>query len=213
MSRNEADAGIGRPTTDDDDIKRMSARMRLQRPRRAAARMASGFVRGESGAAQSDGVVILQDAIDMSGRKVRQGAIKVCISAGLENGHVASHDHEAGMGFTEHLRGASNVIEVGVADEEDFGIAPVEAELFHTMANLRRRRGEIGVDEDVAFRRDDKIGGEIARADVVEVARDAEGSDWGGPRGGHGVAGGASEGEEADEQPVEFHGRPEYGKR
>ncbi len=50
-SRNEADTGIGRPATYDDNIKRMSARMCLQRPRRAAARMASGFVRGESGAA------------------------------------------------------------------------------------------------------------------------------------------------------------------
>ena len=38
----------------------------------------------------------------------------------------------------------------------------------------RRRRFEIAVDEDVALRRDDEVGGEVLAAHVVEISGDAE---------------------------------------
>lgn len=49
------------------------------------------------------------------------------------------------------------------------------------MADLRGRGLEVGVDEDVAAGRGDEVGGEVAAADVVEVAGDPEGGDRRGP--------------------------------
>ena len=41
-----------------------------------------------------------------------------------------------------------------------------------------RRRFEIAVDEDVALRRDDEVGGEVFAADIVEISGDAERWKW-----------------------------------
>ena len=78
---------------------------------------------------------------------------------------------------------AGVVVEVGVADEQDLDVAEVEAELRDAFLDQRRRGCQAGVDQDVAGRRDDEIGGEVLAADVVEVVGDAEGCDRGGPVG------------------------------
>ena len=44
-------------------------------------------------------------------------------------------------------------------------------------------RFQVAVDEDVALRRGDEVGGEIFAADVIEIAGDAEGRKRPGPRG------------------------------
>ena len=47
--------------------------------------------------------------------------------------------------------------------------------------DLRRRGFEIAVDEDVALRRGDQVGGQVLAADVVEIAGDAEWREGRGP--------------------------------
>jgi hypothetical protein len=61
------------------------------------------------------------------------------------------------------------------------------------MANLRRRRLEVGVDEDVALWSGDEVRGEIAAADVVEVVGDAKGRERSGPVGVVVSAGGSDD--------------------
>jgi len=85
------------------------------------------------------------------------------------------------VGKAQEFGASGVVVEVGVADEQDLHVAQMEAELGNTPLNKRRRHGEAGVDEDVALRRDDEVGGEVLAADVVEVVGDAEGRDGGGP--------------------------------
>ena len=51
------------------------------------------------------------------------------------------------------------------------------------MADLWRRGGQVGVDENVAGRGGDEVGGEIAAADIVEVWGDAERGSGRGPVG------------------------------
>jgi hypothetical protein len=51
--------------------------------------------------------------------------------------------------------------------EQDFRIRPLEPQLLHARANLRRRRFEIGVDEDVTGGRGDEVCGQLLAADIV----------------------------------------------
>jgi hypothetical protein len=56
---------------------------------------------------------------------------------------------------------------------------------------LRRRRFQVGIDEDVPFRGNDEVGGQIARTYVVEIAGDFEWFERGGPVGRYGGVNGA----------------------
>lgn len=205
MAGDEWHTGIEGPSTDDDDIESAATFMRLHGPRGAAPGMSGCLVSGDGGAAQGDGVVVMQRAIHARPRKVRKGGIEVGRSTGLEDIDVAVHDHVLGVGLLKDLGCASGVIVVCLAAEEDLCICPAKAELFDAAANLRGGRLEVGVDEDVAFRGNDKIGGQIARSDIVEVARDLEWSDRSGPVGGHSVARCDREGEEECKEESDFH--------
>jgi len=90
-----------------------------------------------------------------------------------------------------------------VADEEDFDVAPVKAELLDAVADLWWRGLEVGVDEDVALRRGDEVGREVAAADVVKVVGDAEGREGRGPVGVLVGAGGEREKGEGEEDECE----------
>ena len=67
------------------------------------------------------------------------------------------------------------MVEVTVADEEDLRVGVFEAEGFDRLFDLWWRGLKVGVDEDVALRGNDEVGGEILRADVVKIANDLEG--------------------------------------
>jgi hypothetical protein len=70
----------------------------------------------------------------------------------------------------------------------------VEAKFFHAGADKGRRADEVGVDEDVAVRRSDEVGGEVTATDVVEVVGDLERGEGSGPLGVDlGVRGGGEE--------------------
>ena len=89
--------------------------------------------------------------------------------------HVAGHHIVLCAGLADNLRAARAVIVVRVADEQNLDVAEAEAKRLNALANQRRGRREIAVDEDEAFGRGDEVRGEIAAADVIEIARDAEG--------------------------------------
>ena len=66
------------------------------------------------------------------------------------------------------------MIRVGFRVQEQFDILDVEAELGDAPHDQLRGGGIAGVEHDVALGSGDEEGGDVARADVVEVAGDAE---------------------------------------
>src|SRR6185312_11100710 len=159
----------------DDDIQDAAACvLYLHGPCGTAARVAGGFVRGEGYSAEGDFASVMQDAADVRGRELRQVG-EVVASARFHCGHVGIHDHELCAGLAKDGRVSGGVVEVGLPIEKNFCVGPAEAEGLNAGANLRRRRFQIPIDEDVAGRRDDEIGGEVAAADIVEVSGNAEG--------------------------------------
>jgi hypothetical protein len=204
----EAVVGPEGVAADDDDGAEgcggLAGEMGAEGPGGAAAGVACGAVRGEGGGAEGDGVVVVEDAVDGGGGKVGDGAggaEEVGVAAGLDDRDVVGHDHEAGVGFALDLCGAAGVIEVGLAGEEDAGVAPVEAELLDGGTDLGWGGWEVGVDEDVAGGGGDEVGGEILAADVEEIVGDAERCDGGGPDGFElgGEVGGEAEDQEGKE--------------
>ncbi len=132
----------------------------------------------EGNAAEGNGVAVVEDAADLDDlvAPVGLGAVaEVFEAAAFDDGNVAIHDFELCAGFFDNFGAPSGVIDVGVADEEDLDVFPVEAELLDVFANLGDGGVEIGVDEDEAFGCGDEIHGEVFSADVVEVVGDAEG--------------------------------------
>jgi hypothetical protein len=59
------------------------------------------------------------------------------------------------------------MISVRVADQNDFRVVVLEAELFDVFADQRHVPLEIRIDEDVALRSTDQMNGEVSRADVI----------------------------------------------
>ena len=88
--------------------------------------------------------------------------------------NIGLHDHDAGAGFPLNLPHGGGVVVVGVADQNDFGVVILEAQLVDAVPNQREILGKIRVDEDVPFRGFDEINSKIRRADVIEVASDFE---------------------------------------
>lgn len=89
--------------------------------------------------------------------------------------------HVLRMRLANHLGRTAHVIVVGLAVEKNPGIVPAEAQLLNTGAYLRRRAGEVRIDQDVPLGRDDEIAGEIPAADIIEIVRNLEGSNGGCP--------------------------------
>ena len=148
---------------------------------------------GQLDARDAHGVAVVEDAVDMCWREVHGGicaVVEVRFAAGLDYGDIGVHDVIPGSGELLDAGASGAVVIVGVADEKDFDVAEFEAEGLDASADQRDRGFKTAVDEDVALRRDDEIGGEIFAADVIEVAGDAEGRERIGPgrvRGGNEV--------------------------
>ena len=100
--------------------------------------------------------------------------MEVVAATGFDDGDVLRHHFVFRPGFALDLCAAGAVVEVAVADEEDFGVLVFEAEGFDGLLDLRRRGLEVGIDEDVAQGSDDEVGREILAAYVVEVPDDLE---------------------------------------
>ena len=107
--------------------------------------------------------------------------MEVGFAAGFDNWHVRIHDFVFRVRHFVDLRAARAVIVVPVADEQDLRVGKVKAKCLDALFDLRGRRVEIAVDEDVALWRGDQVGGQILAADVVEIARDVERRERRGP--------------------------------
>ncbi len=160
---------------DDDGVAQpigwLAGEMDGQGPRRAASCVASGFVCGERDAAELDGVAVAQDPLDLR-RRVGRHSIdreqEVGATAAFHDVGVALHDHVLRAGLAQDLRCAGHVVEVRLAVEQDFRIRPLEPQLLHAHANLRRRRFEVGVDQDVPGGRGNEVCGQLLAADIVK---------------------------------------------
>jgi hypothetical protein len=53
--------------------------------------------------------------------------VEIGFAAGLDAADIRVHDHVGCAGFLEDMGAAGAVVVVGVADEEDLNLAPVEA--------------------------------------------------------------------------------------
>ena len=126
----EADAGVGSPAADDDDVEGAGAVVGLHGPGGAALGVAGGLVGDDGGSAEGDLVVVVEDAVDAGGGEMGEGGVEVGGSAGADDVDVSVHDHVLGVGFFEDLGGSGGVVVVGLAAEEDFGVGPAEAELL-----------------------------------------------------------------------------------
>lgn len=84
----------------------------------------------------------MQNAVDLSARATLQLA--------LNEWHVRLHDHQLRACAFFDDADALVVVAVCVADQDDFGVAVFEAELFDTCADSWYVFFEIRVDENVA---------------------------------------------------------------
>src|ERR1039457_404405 len=151
--------------------------------------VAWGEVGGEDGAAEAHDVAVVEDAVDMCWREVHGGicaVVEVRFAAGLDYGDIGVHDVILGSGEFQNRGAAGAVVIVGVTDEQYFDIAEFKAEGLDVLGDGGDRGLKAAVDEDVALRRDEEIGGEIFAADVIEVTGDAEGREGIGPGGNRG---------------------------
>ena len=163
--------------------------------------------------AEGDLFAVVEDVVDLDWGKEGAGVVveeEVGAAAGLGVGDVTLHYLDLGMGQALNLGHAGDVVVVGLAVEEDFGIGEAESESLDVLADLGRRGSQIAVDEDVALRRGDEVRGEIVAADVVQVAGDPEGSVVGGPlrvdRSGERSGGGEEQNEQASEHGARIAG-------
>src|SRR5580692_378525 len=143
-------------------------------------------MRRERNAAERDLVAVMQNAIDMRGRKMHgliAAIVEIRSAAGLDNRNIGRHDLIFRMRLAQNLGAARAVVVMRVANEKNLDVAPMQSKRLDAFANERRRRVEIAIDEDVAGRRDDEIGCEIFAADVVQIAGNPESRKWLGPLG------------------------------
>jgi len=67
------------------------------------------------------------------------------------------------------------MVEVSLGEKEKLGVSPAIAEPFHAGFDLRGRRFEIRIDQDVSSRCGDQVGSEVPTTDIVKIVSDTEG--------------------------------------
>jgi hypothetical protein len=171
-------AGVHVGASDDDHIVRLAAFFRLHRPRGRALGVPGGEVRGEDGVPEPDLVAIVEDAVHFCGLVEGSCGIAVLeipLPAGFDFGHVRIHHHI--LRTSQLLDGSTTraVIPMRVADQENLDVAEVKAQLFDTVSYQRDRACKTAVDQNVALRRRDQVGGQALAPDVVDIANDSVG--------------------------------------
>jgi len=180
---NEVVSGGDVGSANDDDIERLAGFLCRHGPRRAALRVAGGFVGGERGVGQRDLFAVVQGAVDFGCWKKEFRAasvLEIGFATGFDHGNVGVHHHVrcrrvGSGGELQEFAAAGAVVVMGVADKQDLDLRHQEAELLNAQAYLGRRSGQIAVDEDVSSGRGDQIAGQIAASDIVQIAGNAKG--------------------------------------
>ncbi len=108
-------------------------------------------MRHQFGSAEFHGFAIVQYAIHMRARTARRSALLFR--------DIGIHHHQLRPSlFLDHA-GGGVMIAMRVADEDNFGVAVLEAELLDAFLNQRYILLEVGIDQDVALRRVDQVDG------------------------------------------------------
>ncbi len=118
----------------------------------------------------------VKHAIDFRGLVAgsrRFTVLKIALAAGLDLGHIRVHDHVFCSGQLLDRRASRAVVPMRVADEENLNVAELKSQFFDAVANQRDGGFETAVDEDVALRRGNQVGGEALAPDVVDISDDA----------------------------------------
>ena len=154
-----------------------------ERPRGAAARMAARDVRGERDRPDTDRVAILEAVVDARGRVANDPDPNESPQRQEDVGVVAARGEGVGARVAGPQLGAGRLLEHGqpapvvgvrLRVQEHFDVLDVEAELRDARHDHRRGAGIAAVEHDVALGPGDEEGRDVVRADVVEVAGDAE---------------------------------------
>ena len=74
------------------------------------------------------------------------------------------------------------MVVVRVADKQDFYLVEGKSQRLDILFDLRHILHERAIDQDVSLGGDDEIRGQIFRADIEQISRDAMGRDGTGPR-------------------------------
>jgi len=194
----EVVAGEDVGTADDDGVQAAAAFLHWEGPGGAAFGVAGGLVGGEDCFAEGDLFAVMEGVVDLCGRELHGGVgseLEIFFAAGLDCGDVGVHDQVFCGALLLELGAAGAVVVVGVADEEGLHLMEVEAEFLDAGADLDGRGNQIAVDENVSAGSGDEVTGEVAAADVVEIAGDTEGRHGSGPVGVEaGTRGGGQDG-------------------
>ncbi len=132
----------------------------IQRPGGVARRVARREVGRQGRGAESHPVAIVQDTVYLCGRKMRGGISavkKVAAPTRFYGGYVRGHHRNLGMGQAFEFSQAPNVVEMGLAVEQDFNVLQREAQRFHVLTDLRGGGGQIAVEQEVAARRGNQV--------------------------------------------------------
>ena len=145
--------------------------------------MAGRDVRGERDRPDTDRVAVLEPMVDARGRVAdepepderphRQDHVGV-VAAGGDGVRARVAGPQLGAGRLLQHRQPARVVGVRLRVQEHFDVLDVEAELRDARHDHLRSGGIAGVEHDVALGPGDEEGRDVVRADVVEVAGDAE---------------------------------------
>ncbi len=147
----------------------------LQRPGGAATCMPWRLVCDEHASPEPNLISVVQDSIDLRRGIAILGVLEVLLPAGFDDRHVAVHHHVLGAGLSLHLGTAGVMIPVRVTDQQDMDVSESVAEFLDTVADLRDRDVEVGIDKYVACGCNDQVGGQILAANIVEIGDNAKG--------------------------------------
>jgi hypothetical protein len=171
-------AAVDTCTSKDDDVIGMAGVGDLHGPGGVTFRVSGGEVRGENSRPQRHLVAVVESTVYLDRLEVKSRLVveeEVRAATGFDCRDIGIHNLNLRVRQPFDLCRTGNVIGVGLAVEEDFGIGEAEAQGLDVLADLRNGRGQVRIDEDVALRRGDQVRTEIVAAYVVKVAEDAEG--------------------------------------
>ena len=146
-------------------------------PGRSALRVTGHMERPQRRPAKGYRVVVLQHACDPYRLPAERAESRVVVPA-LERLGITPHGHHLGARRALHRRVPFDVIEVRVARQHDFDLGHFEAELLDAPRDPVVHLVHAGVDQNVSLWCGDQIRGDVRRADVVNVADDAERVYW-----------------------------------
>ena len=155
--------------------------MHAHRPGRAAASVTAGPVGCQSRLTQSHCVPIMQYAVHARRRvgRHRPGRMEEITVAACSNHFcVVLHHHRTGMRLTQYFCKATGMIVVRLPVKQNLRVPPAKPELLHAGPDLRWRRRQIRIDQNVSSACGHEVCSKILTADIVEVVGDTKWRQW-----------------------------------